>query len=172
MIKAGAYPQHISESVYLLGNHYFQAYLVRGESCALVEGGVTWSVPQVIQQLEELKIAAEELQYLIIPHAHFDHVCGVPGLKGAFPHLQVLAPGLPLKYWEKKRWLPAFSMRTEYMSRFCRIIRVVKAGRKSAGDCSGGSTGEEWPTIRWVTSWFVRIYWCAGPWRMWESENG
>lgn len=49
---------------------------------------------------------------------------------------------------------------------------LVKAGRKSARDCSGGSTGEEWPTIRWVTSWFVLIYWCAGPWRMWESENG
>jgi len=48
-------------------------------------------VPQIIKQLEELEIAPEELQYLIISHAHFDHVCGIPGLKKAFPNLQILA---------------------------------------------------------------------------------
>lgn len=108
MTKAEAFPRHISESVYLLGNHYFQSYLVRGECCALVEGGVTWSVPQVVAQLEELKIAAGELQYLIIPHAHFDHVCGIPGLKEAFPHLEVLASGPAASVLGKEKVITGF----------------------------------------------------------------
>lgn len=85
------YPGRITECVYLVGNHFFRSYLVCGEVCALVEAGVTWSVPQVVEQLEELGIAPEGLQYLIVSHAHFDHVCGIPGLKKAFPSLRVLA---------------------------------------------------------------------------------
>lgn len=103
-----SYPRQVSESVYLLGNHYFRSYLVRGESCALVEGGVTWSVPQVLEQLKELNIADGELQYLIIPHAHFDHVCGIPGLKEAFPHLQVLASGPAARVLGKEKVIAGF----------------------------------------------------------------
>jgi glyoxylase-like metal-dependent hydrolase (beta-lactamase superfamily II) len=86
-----AYPGKITECVYLVGNHYFRSYLVRGEICALIEAGVTWSALQVVSQLAELGIAPEELQYLVISHAHFDHVCGIPGLQKAFPHLRILA---------------------------------------------------------------------------------
>lgn len=74
----------------------------------MIEAGVTWSVPQIIKQLEELEIAPEELQYLIISHAHFDHVCGIPGLKKAFPNLQILASEAAAKVLLKAKVVTGF----------------------------------------------------------------
>jgi len=102
------YPRRITECVYLVGNHFFRSYLVRGEVCALVEAGVTWSAPQVVKHLEELGIAPEELQYLIISHAHFDHVCGIPGLKKAFPNLRILASEAAARVLGKTKVLTGF----------------------------------------------------------------
>lgn len=102
------FPRRISPSVYLLGNAYFQSYLVRGECCALIEGGVSWTVPLLVKQLKKLQIPASDLQYLIIPHAHFDHVCGVPGLKQAFPQIQVLASATAAKVLSKQTVIAGF----------------------------------------------------------------
>lgn len=102
------HPRKITEGVYLVGNHFFRSYLVRGEICALVEAGVTWSAPQVVKQLEELGMAPEELQYLIISHAHFDHVCGIPGLQKAFPHLRILASGAAARVLGKTKVVTGF----------------------------------------------------------------
>lgn len=106
MIKA--YPQQISNSVYLLGNKYFKSYLVQGEKCALVEGGVSWSAPDLVQQLGGMGITNVDLQYLIIPHAHFDHVCGIPSLKEAFPQLKILATAYAAKILEKEKVVSVF----------------------------------------------------------------
>lgn len=106
--QAVTFPQRISESVYLLGNPYFQTYLVRGDSCALVEGGVSWTVTLIVEQLQQLGILGSDLKYLIIPHAHFDHVCGIPGLKQAFPHLQVLASDTASKVLGKEKVVTGF----------------------------------------------------------------
>ena len=59
MIKAGAYPKHISESVYLLGNHYFQAYLVTQ---------VTIAVDRVITEGDKLDLGRGcVLQFSLLP---------------------------------------------------------------------------------------------------------
>ena len=81
----------VADKVYQLGDPYYQTYLVRGEKCALVETGLSYTVPKVVTRLAELGISPEEVRYLVITHAHFDHVCGAPGLQKAFPEAQTLA---------------------------------------------------------------------------------
>ncbi|MFZ3173024.1 MAG: MBL fold metallo-hydrolase [Carboxydocellales bacterium] len=109
------FPRRISPSIYVLGNAYFQSFLVRGECCALIEGGVSCSVPLLVKQLKKLQIPAGELQYLIISHAHFDHVCGVPGLKEAFPQVQVLASATAAKVLSKEKVIAGFFAEDKFL---------------------------------------------------------
>ncbi len=102
MTKKGTI-KRVSEKVYLLGDPYYQVYLVRGESCALVESGLSYTVPNVVSQLAELEISPEEIRYLVIPHAHFDHACGTPGLQRAFPHLQIVASTVAARVFAKEK---------------------------------------------------------------------
>lgn len=95
--------KQISEKVYLFGDPYYQVYLVRGEICALVETGLSYSVPNIVAQIAELGIAREEIRYLIITHAHFDHQCGTPRLQKAFPNLQVLASPIASRVLAKEK---------------------------------------------------------------------
>ncbi|HEX3031373.1 MAG TPA: MBL fold metallo-hydrolase [Bacillota bacterium] len=85
------FPNKLSQRVWVLGNHFFHTYLVKGEGCALIEAGIATSADQVIQQTAVLGIEPEQVAYLVIMHAHFDHVTGVPRLKKAFPNMQVVA---------------------------------------------------------------------------------
>jgi glyoxylase-like metal-dependent hydrolase (beta-lactamase superfamily II) len=93
----------ISEKVYQMGDPFYQVYLVRGKSCALVEPGLTYTVPKVVAGIEELGISPEEIHYLIITHAHFDHVCGVPGLLRAFPNLRTVASPVAARVLTKEK---------------------------------------------------------------------
>ncbi len=102
------FPGQVSASVYQLGNYYFRTYLVCGECCALVEGGVTSSATQVIRQIAELGIEPERIQYLVIMHAHHDHMCGVPILQKAFPNLKILASASAAKVLAKEKVVRGF----------------------------------------------------------------
>lgn len=91
----------VSEKVYLLGDSYYQVYLIKGENCALVETGLSYTVPKVVDQLAELGISPEEISYLVITHAHFDHTCGAPGLQRAIPNLRTIASPVAAKVLAK-----------------------------------------------------------------------
>jgi glyoxylase-like metal-dependent hydrolase (beta-lactamase superfamily II) len=93
----------VSEKVYQMGDSFYQVYLVRGKSCALVEPGLTYTVPKVVSGIKELGISPEKIHYLIITHAHFDHVCGVPGLLRAFPNLKTVASPIAAKVLAKEK---------------------------------------------------------------------
>lgn len=73
-----------------------------------------------------------------IPHAHFDHVCGVPGLKEAFPHLQVLASGPAAKVLGKEKVVTGFFNEDRV---FIENLQKKKRGAESItpGTTTGGS---------------------------------
>jgi glyoxylase-like metal-dependent hydrolase (beta-lactamase superfamily II) len=81
----------ISDRVCLLGSNEFNIYLVRGEKCALIEGGVSTQFPFLLKQLEYLKISLRDIDYLIVLHSHADHIMTFPPLQETFPWMQVAA---------------------------------------------------------------------------------
>ena len=93
----------VSDKVYLLGDPYYQVYLVRGERCALVESGLSYTALLVLAQLAELGISPAEIDYLIITHAHFDHICGAPGLQRACPGLRTISSPIAARVLAKEK---------------------------------------------------------------------
>lgn len=83
-------PMRLSSNVYLLGTHYFNTYLIKGKICALVEGGLSIQLPILLHQIKDLGISPNEIHYLIILHAHPDHLMTFPILKELYPWMQIV----------------------------------------------------------------------------------
>lgn len=81
---------YISSSVRLLGNGHFNVYLVGGEEKAVIEGAVSGVIPVLDQQVKEIR-GADEVSRLVAMHAHFDHVCGLPGMRAVFSRARTAA---------------------------------------------------------------------------------
>jgi glyoxylase-like metal-dependent hydrolase (beta-lactamase superfamily II) len=84
-------PSRIKDSVICLGIDYFNSFLIKGTQYALLETGISCSAPFVIQQFHDLGLDPQLLQYIVIMHAHPDHVTGVPYLQEAFPWARVIS---------------------------------------------------------------------------------
>jgi glyoxylase-like metal-dependent hydrolase (beta-lactamase superfamily II) len=77
------FPVLLSENLWMLGNYFFNIYLVRGNnSSALIEVGISAITDSVIRQLESLNIAPT---YIVVTHPHSDHLTGLEGLRQRYP---------------------------------------------------------------------------------------
>jgi glyoxylase-like metal-dependent hydrolase (beta-lactamase superfamily II) len=85
-------PVQITDDLWMLGTNEYPLYLVRGEAeAAIFEGGVGAMGPLVVEQLEKLAVDRGSVRQVVIPHAHPDHVMGVPLLRERLPAVTVLA---------------------------------------------------------------------------------
>jgi glyoxylase-like metal-dependent hydrolase (beta-lactamase superfamily II) len=84
-----SYPKQLSDHVTAFGNDHIRHYLVGKDRGVLVECGVTASANQFARQLAHAGRRAPDK--LLVMHAHFDHVCGIPALRGHFQDAEVLA---------------------------------------------------------------------------------
>lgn len=88
-------PLALTEDLWVLGNYFFNLYLVRGRNgSALIEAGISAIADRVIGQMEALDISPN---YLIITHPHADHVTGLGALRERYPDAVVVA-GMGTKY--------------------------------------------------------------------------
>ena len=72
------FPMGISPHIKMLGNYFFNLFLVTGENkSALFESGISGVTDSVITQLDALGISPD---YLVPSHPHSDHITGLPGL--------------------------------------------------------------------------------------------
>jgi glyoxylase-like metal-dependent hydrolase (beta-lactamase superfamily II) len=79
----------LGEGLWLLGNIYFNLYLVQGtRQSALIEVGVSGVVDAVIAQLDALGVRPD---YLVLTHPHTDHFTGLEGLRARFPEARLVA---------------------------------------------------------------------------------
>ena len=89
---AGSFPARLDEGLWVLGNSFFNLYLIRGKrASALVDTGISATADEVIGQLEKLGVSPD---YLIVTHPHGDHINGLPALRERYPDARVvIGPG-------------------------------------------------------------------------------
>lgn len=77
--EVGNFPLKLAEGFWVVGNYYFNLYVVQGEQAsALVEVGVSAVADEVIRQLEQIGITPS---FLVVTHPHADHLTGLTRLK-------------------------------------------------------------------------------------------
>jgi len=80
----------LTENVALLGNRHFNYFVVGKNQAAVIECGVSSGVASFKEQWKTW-LDRPVIHYLIAPHAHFDHVCGIPALQAMFPDALLVA---------------------------------------------------------------------------------
>ena len=91
-------PGKVRDRLWFLGREESGVYLLEGkDGFMIVNGGMSYIVPDLLRQLKEFGIAEEKITKLLILHAHFDHVGVVPFFKRRYPKLEVYASS---RAWE------------------------------------------------------------------------
>jgi glyoxylase-like metal-dependent hydrolase (beta-lactamase superfamily II) len=87
-------PFQVTKNITLLGSELFNLYLVKGETYAIVEGGVSGITYPFLEQLSQLNVPPEAISHLVILHSHFDHMMVFPTLKGRYPWMKIVTSDL------------------------------------------------------------------------------
>ena len=87
-------PLKLSKNITLLGSEIFNLYLIRGKTCAIIEGGVSGITYPFLTQLKQLDVPPEDISHLVILHSHFDHMMVFPTLKERYPWMKIVSSGL------------------------------------------------------------------------------
>jgi glyoxylase-like metal-dependent hydrolase (beta-lactamase superfamily II) len=93
----------VTKNVTLLGSELFNLYLVKGETYAIVEGGVSGITYPFLEQLNQLNVPAEAISHPVILHSHFDHMMVFPTLKGRYPWIKTVSSDLNRAIFSSER---------------------------------------------------------------------
>ncbi len=106
-------PKELTENVTILGNYFYNQYLVRGrDKSALIEAGVSATVDQAIAHLKTLGVAPD---YIVVTHPHADHYTGLEALREAFPNATVVATEAANKFMSHPKAIEAMVREDEHM---------------------------------------------------------
>lgn len=77
-----AAPFRIADNVHYVGTKGLSAFLITGDKGhVLIDGGLPQSAPLIAANIRQLGFRVEDVRYLLINHAHFDHAGGLAELK-------------------------------------------------------------------------------------------
>lgn len=94
----------IRDQLWYLGRKESGLYLVEGRKESMImSGGMSYLVPDLLQQFETLGIDEARITKLLILHAHFDHIGVVPFLKRRHPALKVYASARGCEILQNKK---------------------------------------------------------------------
>ena len=85
------FPLRVTEKITLLGSEFFNLYLIRGQTCVIIEGGVSAMTYPFLNQLNQLDIPPETISHLVILHSHFDHMMVFATLKERYPWMKIVS---------------------------------------------------------------------------------
>ncbi len=96
-------PQTVHARLEYLGRPEMPVYLLKGKEYMIVEGGMSFIVPDLLRQFRERQIDTSKITRLLILHSHFDH-CGTgPFLKRTLPALRVIGSKRTQEFFRKEK---------------------------------------------------------------------
>lgn len=83
-------PGKVQEGLWFLGRKETGVYLLEGkEESMMMSGGMSYIVPDLLQQFKEFRIDESKIKKILILHSHFDHVGIIPFFKRRNPEVAV-----------------------------------------------------------------------------------
>ncbi len=101
-------PFQVTKNITLLGSELFNLYLVKGETYAIVEGGVSGITYPFLEQLSQLNVPPEAISHLVILHSHFDHMMVFPTLKERYPWMKMVTSDMNRATFSSERIVDKF----------------------------------------------------------------
>ncbi len=85
-------PGKVRERIWFFGREESGVYLLEGnDGSMIVNGGMSYIVSDILQQIKEVGLDENRIKKLLILHSHFDHVGIVPFFKRRHPEMEVYA---------------------------------------------------------------------------------
>ena len=85
-------PGRVKEGLWFLGREETGVYLLEGrQESMIISGGMSYIVPDLLQQMTDFNIDERRITKLLILHSHFDHIGIVPFLKRRLSQMEVYA---------------------------------------------------------------------------------
>jgi len=82
----------ITEHLWYFGREEAGVYILEGRDGAImINGGMSFILPDVLQQMSTFGINAERIRKILILHSHFDHVGIVPYFTRNYPGIEIYA---------------------------------------------------------------------------------
>ena len=127
-------PVELTDALVMLGTNEYPIYLARGADGrdVLFEGGIGAMGPVVARQIEDLAIDPAAVAAIVVPHAHPDHVMGVPMLRKLFPNASLCASEAAAGVMGNEKAIGFF----------CKIDRALTAALLAAGTINESHTPE------------------------------
>ncbi len=83
-------PGRVREKIWFLGRQETGVYLLEGrDESMIVSGGMSYIVPDLLQQIKAFGIDEGRITKMLILHSHFDHVGIIPFFKRRHPEIEV-----------------------------------------------------------------------------------
>jgi len=84
----------VADNLWYLGRKESGVYILEGrDGSVMLNGGITFILPDVLEQMKAFGIDPEKIGKIVILHSHFDHVGIVPYFKRTWPGIEVCASG-------------------------------------------------------------------------------
>jgi glyoxylase-like metal-dependent hydrolase (beta-lactamase superfamily II) len=83
-------PGKVQDHIWFLGRKESGVYLLEGRNGSMIiSGGMSYIIPDLLQQFKEFKIDESRIKKVLILHSHFDHVGVIPFFKRRHPEIEI-----------------------------------------------------------------------------------
>ncbi len=111
-------PQQLAPGLWRLGGHHIPAFLIRSRGrAALFEVGISAGASLVLAQLDHLGVAREEVDWIILSHAHSDHATGQQALLAGLPRAALVMSPASRRHLAKPGTLERFAAEDDFTGR-------------------------------------------------------
>ena len=96
----------IADNLWYLGREEAGVYVLEGRnSSVLINGGLSYILPDVLKQMKDFGINIEKIGKILILHSHFDHVGVIPYFKRIYPQIEIYASEPAWKLFNMQKYV-------------------------------------------------------------------
>lgn len=108
-------PGKICDGLWFFGREEACVYLLEGRnSSILINGGVSYIVPELLEQFRSFRIDESKINKFLVLHSHFDHVGIIPFFKRRYPDMVIYASARSLEVFRKAKAIQAINASNHY----------------------------------------------------------